>query len=64
LTIAAPWLLPTQNVTGVVLSSTHTCRMFVSVGKSHGVGVRIAVKAPVFASIVPIAAARSRTEKR
>ena len=28
--IEAPWLLPTQNVTGVVESSTNTRRMFTS----------------------------------
>src|SRR5215475_14947843 len=35
LTRAAPWLLPTQNVTGVVELSTNTVRMLVSRGSRY-----------------------------
>src|SRR5712691_10697954 len=40
----APWLLPTQNVAGVVELSTNTRRMFVNRGS------RYSVMAPVFGS--------------
>jgi hypothetical protein len=33
----APWLLPTQNVTGVVELSTKTLRMFVNRGSRYSV---------------------------
>ena len=35
--IEAPWLLPTQNVTGVVELSTKTLRMFVNPGSRYSV---------------------------
>src|SRR5713226_6476082 len=42
--IDAPWLLPTQNVTGVVRLSTNTLRTFV------GVGRRYSTNRPLFGS--------------
>src|SRR6266852_3659453 len=37
LTIDAPWLFPTQNVTGVVELSTNTRRTFVNRGRRYSV---------------------------
>src|SRR5215472_11862087 len=35
LTMEAPWLLPTQKLTGVVVLSTKTRRMLVSLGRKY-----------------------------
>src|SRR5450755_4482054 len=41
LTIEAPWLLPVQNVTGLVVLSTNTRRMLVSLGSMYSTVVLV-----------------------